>query len=574
MNMKLPGWLVVLFLCLFIGPLSGQFRQPYVWLMGYQSSEPHTDYGGVLLNFLPNEVSLVKTDLNCWLVGQTILNDLGGNIELYSDGCAIYNNTHALVNNGDSINYTAAWRNCPDYGYLTVQGNVLLSMPGNDSMAVLVHLRVHDDLQSIDVLSTILRQNPEGWSVQEKNTLITTLSSPSEYLAAVRHGNGRDWWIIVPEGRSNNFVRILLRTDGIHLVATQSIGRALGWSFSAGQITFTTNGTRLIRFTPGNGLDIYDFDRCTGLLSNPIHGPIMNISAGGCAVSPDSRFLYIPNSTELYQYDLTSQDILLSQELIGEYDGFRDPFSTTFYQAALAPDGKIYITATNGVKSMHVIHHPNRKGKACEFRQHDLHLPVHVDITVPNFPNYLIGPIDGSDCDTLGIDNVPMAEFRYEFDSLDERVVHFRNTSTFKPTDYYWTFGDGHASRDFEQDHLYYRSSTYRVCLTASNHYGSDTFCRDVPIILSQQYNPIELPEFTIAPNPVRDYLRVSFGSDLTDELEFELFDNQGKLIRVDKLQKEILDHYLDFSKFLPGMYLYRITNNELKIYSGKIIKL
>ena len=41
----------------------------------------------------------------------------------------------------------------------------------------------------------------------------------------------------------------------------------------------------------------------------------------------------------------------------------------TFFQAMPGLDGKIYLTAPNGVNILHVIHQPDEKGQACEVEQ-------------------------------------------------------------------------------------------------------------------------------------------------------------------------------------------------------------
>ena len=71
---------------------------------------------------------------------------------------------------------------------------------------------------------------------------------------------------------------------------------------------------------------------------------------------------------------------------------------------SLAPDGKIYMSSGNGVVSMHVINNPNSRGKACNFKQHSFQTAgITWGVGLPVFPNYRLGPLKGSSCDTLGI---------------------------------------------------------------------------------------------------------------------------------------------------------------------------
>ena len=79
----------------------------------------------------------------------------------------------------------------------------------------------------------------------------------------------------------------------------------------------------------------------------------------------------------------------------------------------LAPNGKIYMSCTYGTYYLHIIHNPDGKGQACDFRQHDIKFPNGWgSITLPKFPNYRLYDYPNSPCDTLGIDDEE-AEKRY-----------------------------------------------------------------------------------------------------------------------------------------------------------------
>jgi hypothetical protein len=69
----------------------------------------------------------------------------------------------------------------------------------------------------------------------------------------------------------------------------------------------------------------------------------------------------------------------------------------------LAPDGKIYMSCTNGLDYIHVINNPNALGASCGFVQHGIQLPYYNSSGLPNHPNYHLGPLTGSICDSLNI---------------------------------------------------------------------------------------------------------------------------------------------------------------------------
>ncbi|MEO8069327.1 MAG: T9SS type A sorting domain-containing protein, partial [Flavobacteriales bacterium] len=69
----------------------------------------------------------------------------------------------------------------------------------------------------------------------------------------------------------------------------------------------------------------------------------------------------------------------------------------------LAPDGKIYISTGNGTFKLHVINQPDSLGLACDLVQHGIDLPTYWFNSLPNHPNYHLGALDGSICDSLEV---------------------------------------------------------------------------------------------------------------------------------------------------------------------------
>lgn len=111
------------------------------------------------------------------------------------------------------------------------------------------------------------------------------------------------------------------------------------------------------------------------------------------------------------QVDLS--DSALSTQVVAEYDGFVGNVtgnlvaSTYFGFMQKAPDGRIYgTTSSTRQRYLFYINKPNIKGIACDVRQHAIEISLHANI--PTFPNYRLGPIDGSESDSLGIDNIPV----------------------------------------------------------------------------------------------------------------------------------------------------------------------
>jgi hypothetical protein len=257
------------------------------------------------------------------------------------------------------------------------------------------------------------------------NGAVTTINQPIinldtlalGMLSACRHANGRDWWLIVWKYDSNKYMPILFDAQGIHPQGWQTVPQALGLHDIQGQTCFSPDGTRYARHEgydwqdgTGNWLDIFDFDRCTGLLSNQttINIPV-SCTANGLAFSPDSRYLYASTNFAIYQYDMTvpTAQVAATKDTVAVYDNFLDDgFPTYFSFMQLAPNGKIYSCTNWTTRYYHTIENPNSQGVTCNVQQHSLHLNTYQIQTIPNQPYFALGPIDSSACDTLGINNL------------------------------------------------------------------------------------------------------------------------------------------------------------------------
>jgi hypothetical protein len=82
----------------------------------------------------------------------------------------------------------------------------------------------------------------------------------------------------------------------------------------------------------------------------------------------------------------------------------------------LAADGKIYMTSGGPVLELHCMNYPDSAGIACDFNQHSVPLPCYHVGGVPNHPNYYLGPISGSICDSLGLFDNEIATHSFNFE--------------------------------------------------------------------------------------------------------------------------------------------------------------
>ena len=316
----------------------------------------------------------------------------------------------------------------------------------------------------------------------------------------------------------------------------------------------------------------------------------------GVAISPNSRFAYCSTYEHLYQYDLWAEDIGASKVLLAEYDGYISPFQPTrFFAAQLAPDGKIYMCAQAPVDILHVIHQPDQLGQAARVEQHGVRLPTLNRYTLPNNPNYRLGSIDGSPCDTLGIENLPLCDFRYDTDTLDDKTIEFTEVTHYEPTEWYRTFSDGETSTELNPVHEYASSGTYEVCLTVSNAYGSDeevlfdflilnpvcftvsnaygsdSKCRTLQIISTATAEVYRQEEITSLPNPARDFVYLQMQRFLPAGSMWQLFDAGGRLVSSQPLDAGRRQRINLADNLASGLYFQTISHGGRVLWRERV---
>ena len=223
----------------------------------------------------------------------------------------------------------------------------------------------------------------------------------------------------------NTFYKYLVDTSGVAIVDTQNIGSTA--STNTIRLNFSKTGTNLSTLNYGGVTDIFDFDRCTGQLSN--YHMIKNFTFPpiaefwGSEFSANGRFLYITtsgyyNAAYLIQVDLLNPLLYAAADTIDSITGLESPGG----QLKRGPDDKIYWScawidslgnwnypypntpASFNMYNMNlsVINSPDSLGAACNFTPYSFYLGgARTYWGLPNNPDYDLGPLKGSACDTL-----------------------------------------------------------------------------------------------------------------------------------------------------------------------------
>jgi len=370
----------------------------------------------------------------------TVLSDINGDLMYYAGGSGIYSlptfnpNYLRIFRKDNSLisNYPGVTKNDQIF---TLQA--LLSFETTINNNCFVHMEFDSDSNRhmLLCLSEIDGTADGGIGAFTAKKRIV-INSPTDTLVQgmypIRHANGRDWWIITHQWGNDTFVVVKVGQDLDFQVKHQRIGYVHsidGQVYGGGNLPvfhFIESLNKLVVHN-GEGLfETYDFDRCSGELSNHrlILQPFSILNTLGeslfcSALSNSGQFIYIgvfnnmDTMAHIVQYDLYSTDVPNSKRILYSTNGSK---GGSFSQLGLAPDGKIYVncwgdtTDTANVSEpnkyfLAVIEKPDLPFPACSFIPRGLWLNGRLAWSgIPDFIDYDIGPVDGSLCDTLGID--------------------------------------------------------------------------------------------------------------------------------------------------------------------------
>jgi hypothetical protein len=377
------------------------------WVFTYpRNTPPH--FGGSTMRFEQDSVVIspfLSSIGSCST--NTSISDSLGNLLFYSNGCEVFGSNHQQIIGGDGLGGPrgAIDRKC--MGSINTnfrQGILSLQVPGSAHSFYIFYLNLYEpnNLDKRELLCAHV-EFPNGFSepaiVTEKNRLITESFMLS--IAAIRHANGQDWWLIATQEDGKLDAWLVDRAG----ISSSPIVSDFG-DFQGEATIFSPDGKWFVQMG-GYRIRLLCFNRCTGLFScEQIVNPNIETSAAvyGVAFSASSRFLYVCDRDEVHQLDLHERKLRYTK--IATLDSFTfQGFPVNFYRPQLGPDGKIYINNSNGSLYLHVIESPDSLGMACNLRQRAVQLPNLHQGQMPYFAVDL-GPQPYSACDTLPSQNV------------------------------------------------------------------------------------------------------------------------------------------------------------------------
>ncbi len=164
-----------------------------------------------------------------------------------------------------------------------------------------------------------------------------------------------------------------------------------------------------------------------------------------------------------------------------------------------------------------------------------------------------------------------VASCNADFTTIDSMgYIFFVNNSTLGSAGvYFWDFGDGFTSTQYNPSHIYDSTGTFLVCLTAYDSLQNfcDSTCHYVTVtnLLGVHENKNRISELTLAPNPSDANANFSFYLSQPSDATFSVFDVSGRMVR------EISSAHFSTGKqnlqintgdFSPGVYFIKSNLN------------
>jgi len=304
--------------------------------------------------------------------------------------------------------------------------SLIIPLPNQDSIYLLIgctDLKMDDryGVRAGEQISTVTFREMQDGSLKilsRNRGLHQSKYTFESAMTAVRHANGRDWWVVCPKRWGKYFNIFRLDPQGLHFSHESSVQDTIldgafdavfspdGQFYARGEIT-----KHISMYQKINKIQIFPFDRCSGTFGEPVSFqlPLEDTSSFGQGIfDRTSRYLYISTCASLYQADMYADDIPASLIKVCGYDQqIKDSKKLLCIASGfLAPDGKIYMFDGNNNFRTTVINNPSERGLACDARYADLMKISCTGMSLGNMPDFNLGPADGTVCDSLGLDAV------------------------------------------------------------------------------------------------------------------------------------------------------------------------
>jgi gliding motility-associated-like protein len=450
------------------------------------------------LNFSTCNPTIVFGSQVNTIEGCATISSPSGNLLFYTDGIKVWRKDNALMLNGSGL-----------YGHpSSSQSGVIVPQPGNDSMYYIFTIDVEDDNKGLCYSIVNMKLDGGFGAVTSKNVVLyqPVFTSVNEKIAAIRHGNKKDIWVVTREYLSDKYFAWLVTENGVSsapIISTTPYYIGNPYANSRGYLKPSADGKLLVAASEGTGFwEISRFNDMTGEISNtkrlqnrPHIIPRQAVATSyGVEFSPNSKLLYIGanlnftstctgclnSNAYIYQYNVAQLDsaaIENSVVIIDSCATVASPGYQILGAFQLAKNGKIYFCQLNKNK-LNVINNPNVSGLACNL-QFDA-ISLGSGIAMGGLPTFIQSYFDPH-----------FRNYDYSFTEDCSKTLSFTFSTTYVYDSLRWNFddpasGNNNTSTIQNPSHTYNSNGPRQVKLFIYSHDGCinivDTVKHDIVV--------------------------------------------------------------------------------------------
>ncbi|SFF20900.1 T9SS type A sorting domain-containing protein [Spirosoma endophyticum] len=391
------------------------------------------DYAGLEFSTDCQPVALDNSQMTLSYVSPAVMSEpLTGQLLFYTNSYQVWDKNHRVMPNGAFAAKFEGEDTSPQIA-------LIVPVPGQPFRYYLFRLSGNDSLDAGYANHSRLNYSIIDMRLQEGDGDVVTSQKNCQEgfanrLTAIRHQNGRDYWLLTHLAESDAFLVYPITSAGIGRADTSHIGSVIQKN-EVGQIKASPDGQKLACTTlssQAHPFELFDFDATTGQLTNDVNLGDLRLQYG-LSFSPDNSKLYVTTRTRavvtedkpelVRQYDLRAGSVD-AIKASGKSVLYQNPYSNfssasaqtqgdfVAAQLQIGPDGRIYATANANASSSSltsgrhflIINQPNEPGFGCDVQLQVAELGRGMVGNFGTLPNFMQHYFDGLAPQTCSFD--------------------------------------------------------------------------------------------------------------------------------------------------------------------------